>query len=72
MMTKPSWSRIGNITSWITDGQADPVTAMIAQLTSSVPAIAASTAMETVGRVQRRSERAMTIDAAVPSRAIPT
>ena len=53
--------------SWITDGHADPVTAMTAQVPSSVAAVAASTAIDTVGRVQRRIERAITIDAAVPS-----
>ena len=72
MITNPSCSRIGNIISWITDGHGDPVTAITAQVPSSVTAVAASTAIDTVGRVQRRIDRAITIDAAVPSRAIPT
>ncbi len=72
MKTKPSWTRTGNITSWTTDGQAEPVTTMTAQMASSVAAAVASTATATFGTVQRRSERAVTIEAAVPSSAIPT
>ena len=72
MMTKPSWRRTGNIISWIAEGHGEPVTTMIDQVASSVAAIDASTTTATVGRIQRRSERAMTTDALAPSTAIPT
>ena len=58
--------------NWIADGHGEPVATMINQVASSVAAIDASTTTATVGRVQRRSERAITTDALEPIAAIPT